>query len=258
VYSRDKKPTDPAQLNRPLWNPTAPRGRKAFQEVWYLKVNDPDTNRALWLRLTLLISANGFRRIAETWAIFFQRNSTKDVTKLALKQTYDLSAFSSDADGTIRIGECELGANRTRGKITSKGKTISWDLQLQDGHEATFELLPRSLSRTGLLKNTAVTVSEDLRFDGTTEIDGVTHEWKNAAGMQAHLSGAKNGHSWVWGHCNLFVDEGGKPVPFLFEGMSAKARLVGKLASPKLSTFLFHYEGKAYHFNSLWDALRVR
>jgi hypothetical protein len=226
--------------------------------VWYLKVNDPAANRALWIRMTLLISANGFRRVAETWAVHFQRGANKEVAKQAWKQSHDLKAFSSSDDGTIRVADCEFAPTHTRGQISSKGKTIAWDLQLQTGHDASFNLVPPALSRSGLVKNSAVTVAEDLRFSGTVEIDGEKFEWKNAAGMQAHLSGPKNGHSWVWGQCNLFVDGQGQPVPFLFEGLSAKARLLGSLPSPKLSTFFFHYEGKPYVFNSLWDALRVK
>lgn len=250
--------TPQESLNRPLWNPRESRARKAFQEVWYLKVNDPDANRALWLRLTLLVSANGFRRVAETWAVHFQRSQTREVSKIAWKQSHDLKSFSYGEDGAIRIEGCEFGPARTRGSITSNGRTISWDLNLMTGHEASFNLVPESLSRIGLVRNTAVTVAEDLRFSGHVDIDGQRSEWKNAAGMQAHLSGSKNGHSWVWGHCNLFVDAQGKPVPFLFEGLSAKARLLGSLPSPRLSTFFFHYEGQPYRFNSLWDSLRVK
>jgi hypothetical protein len=243
----------------PLWDPADTRERRAFQEVWYLKVNDPASNRALWLRLTLLISANGFRRVAEAWAIHFQRSSSnQEVTKLALKQTHDLGSFSCDPDGTLRVGECEFSPARTRGRVTYKGHSIRWDLTLQPGHDASFNLVPGALSRAGLVRNTAVTVAEDLRFSGFSEVDGERFDWRDAAGMQAHLSGPKSGHSWIWGHCNLFVDAQGRPVPFLFEGLSAKARLVGSLPSPRLSTFYFHYEGKPYVFNSLWDALRVK
>jgi hypothetical protein len=247
-----------SQLNAPDWSPKNPKTRGAFQEAWFLKLNDPVGQRALWLRLTILVSGNGFRRVAETWAIYFQRGAAKEVTKLAMKQTHDLHSFSADGDGTIRIGECEFGPARTRGRITSKGKTIAWDFELQPGHEAQFNLVPESLRRAKLVRNHVVTVSEDLRINGTTEIDGQKSEWKNAAGMQGHLSGTKSGHSWVWGHCNLFVDQQGKPVPFIFEGLSAKARLLGPLSSPRLSTFYFHYEGKPYAFNSLWDSLRVK
>src|SRR5207245_1751688 len=152
-----------------------------------------------------------FRRIAETWAIHFQRTAHKEVSKVALKQTHDLSTFSTLADGTIRLGGCEFGIRHTRGHITSQGKSISLDLGRRPGLETSFDLVPRGLSRAGLIRNTAVTVNEDLRFSGTTDIDGLRSEWKDAAGMQAHLSGTKNGHSWVWGHCNLFVDSQGRP-----------------------------------------------
>jgi hypothetical protein len=243
------------QLNHPFWNSARNAG---FQEVWYLKLNDPAANRALWLRFTLLVSANGFKKVAETWAIYFQRNASKEITKLAVKQTHDLAAFSEDAAGTLRIGPCELGRERTRGTIQSKGKTLSWDLAIGTGHDTSFNLVPESLQRVGLVKNTAMTVGEDLRFTGTTVIDGETIAWKDVAGMQAHLSGPKNGHSWAWGHSNLFVDGGGRPVPFLFEGLSAKARLAGPIHSPQLSTFFFLYESRPYSFNTFWDSVRVK
>jgi hypothetical protein len=250
-----------ASFNRPRWNQAPVQGGRppgAFQEVWYLKLNDPTQNRALWLRLTLLVSANGFKRVAETWAIQFQRTSNKEVSKVALKQTFDLGTFSCDESGTLRAENFELSPTHTRGKIISKGHTIEWDLQIQQGHEATFNLVPETLSRSRIVRNTAFTVGEDLRFTGSSTVDGERTEWKDAAGMQAHLSGPKNGHSWVWGQCNLFVDAQGKPVPFLFEGLSAKARLGGGLSTPRLSTFYFHYEGQPYEFNTLWDAVRVK
>jgi hypothetical protein len=251
-----------ADFNRPHWVQAPVKGGRppaAFQEVWYLKLNDPTHNRALWLRLTLLVSANGFRRVAETWGIFFQRSSnSREVTKVALKQTHDLSTFKCSPDGTLQAENFELSPTHTRGQIASKGRTIAWDLKITPGHDARFNLVPETLHRSKIVRNTAFTVGEDLRFTGTSTVDNDTTEWKDAAGMQAHLSGPKNGHSWVWGHCNLFVDGQGKPVPFLFEGLSAKARLAGSLSTPRLSTFYFHYEGQPYEFNTLWDAVRVK
>lgn len=265
------------ELNRPIWNSASPsfpsksagasRASGAFQEVWYLKLNDPASQRALWLRMTLLISANGFRQVAETWAVYFQRGANREVSKLALKQTHDLKAFQASpqgfGDGGIRIGDCEFSGGRIRGRIQSKGRSMSWDLSLASAQEAHFNLVPEALRRSGLVRNTAVTAAEDLVVNGTTEITderGATESiaWANAAGMQAHLSGPKSPHSWVWGHCNLFVGESGRPVPFVFEGLSARARLIGPLPSPRLSTFYFLYEGKPYAFNSLWESLRVK
>ncbi len=245
-------------LNTPHWSPET----RPFQEVWYLKLNDPGNQRALWLRFTLLVSHNGFKRVAETWAIFFQRNPAKDVTKTALKQTFSIENFSFRAienggDGGIQIAQSELTPTSTKGSIQSKGNTIDWDLKMTANQAHSFNMVPEILSKIKVVKNTAVTVAEDLRFTGTSKINGETVSWNLAPGMQGHLSGPKNGHSWTWGHCNCFTDESGNPAPFVFDGLTARAQVAGA-PTPWLSTFFFLYRGTPYHFNTLWDSLRVR
>jgi hypothetical protein len=244
--------------NQPVWTGLTDDARKGFQEVWYLKLNDPDGSKALWLRFTLLSSGNGFKRVAETWAIFFSRKDNSDVAKIALKQTHEISAFVPAEGGTgVRIGECELVDGATRGAIQAKGHTIRWDLRVAPGAAVSFNLVPDLLARAGIVKNRVRTVGEDLRFSGSCEVDGERFEFAQAPGMQGHLSGPKNGHSWVWGHCNSFVNEQGAPAAFIFEGLTARARL-GPFPSPRLSAFLFVYQGQEYRFNSLWDAIRCR
>jgi hypothetical protein len=105
------------------------------------------------------------------------------------------------------------------------------------------------------VENAAFTVGEDLLFSGTTVIDGEKISWQDAVGMQAHWSGSRLGQSWIWGHCNHFLDETGTPVPFVFEGWSLKSRLFG-MTSPSICSFFFYYRGEAYRFNTVWDALR--
>lgn len=253
--------------NSPIWKPIdaaaspgASAQRGGFQEVWYLKLNDPFSNRALWLRFTLLISANGFKKVAETWAIYFDRKDSREISKVALKQTHDIQKFSNDFAGSksIRIGECELSDGHTRGMITSMGKSIRWDLKIVAPRSESFDYVPKQLAKSGIVKNFTRTVYEDARFTGTSEVDGEKQVWTAAPGMQGHLAGPKNGHSWVWGHCNAFVNEQGTPVPFVFEGLTARSRLGGMIASPKMSAFYFHYQGQEYLFNSLLDAFRSR
>ncbi|MGK5087653.1 hypothetical protein WDW86_08855 [Bdellovibrionota bacterium FG-2] len=240
--------------NSPLWAPD----RQPFQEVWYLKLNDPSAQRALWLRFTLLVSHNGFKRIAEVWAIFFQRGLTKDISKIALKQTFSIENFANNPSSTgIQIAQSELTSSLTKGAIQSKGNSIEWDLKISSAQDYSFNMVPETLSRLKVVKNTAVTVAEDLRFTGTSKINGETVSWNQAPGMQGHLSGPKNGHSWTWGHCNCFTDEKGNAVPFVFDGLTARAQVAGA-PTPWLSTFFFLYRGTPYRFNTLWDALRVR
>lgn len=246
-------------LNIPAWSGEIAKSGEAFQEVWYLKMNDPATNRALWLRFSILVSHNGFRRLAEVWAIYFQRNSNRDLTKTAIKQSFDIQAFRPEgASGGFSLGNCEFSDTSLRGSIQSKGRSIQWDLKLTPNQEASFNFIPSTMKKYGFNKNSIVTVQEDLRVSGKTVIDGETIQWDDALGMQGHLSGAMVGHSWIWGHCNVFVNDQGKPVPFVFEGVSGRAKVFATVPTPRLSAFYFNYQGRSYEFNTLMDSLRIR
>lgn len=243
--------------NAPVWTPARTQKRKGFQEVWFLKINDRSGNRALWIRFTLLVSKNGFQKVSETWAILFQRETNREVTKWAVKQTFPLSSLKA-SDGTIQIGECLLSAQQTKGTIQSKGRSIQWNLKLQNLHDRPVNMIPETLKRLGIVKNEFWGVSENLVATGTVNVDGTVFEFKDAPGMQSHISGPKNGHSWVWGHANSFVNEKGEAVPFIFDGITAKARLPGSLSTPKMSSFYFFYQGKHYCFTSLWDSIHLK
>jgi hypothetical protein len=227
-----------------------------MQKAWYLKFNDPDSQRALWLRFTALSSSNGFKRVAETWAVYFHKNSNRDIKKLAIKQSYEIEAFSTESN-QVRIGDSFLSTQETQGTITSKGNTLEWKLTLVPADDCHFNLIPEVLSKTGLVKNSIFTVSESLLVTGTVVINGETIHWKQAPGMSGQMNGPKAGHSWVWGQSNSFVNEQGRPVPFIFEGLTAKAQL-GPMVTPKLSSFFFRYQDKNYYFNTLRDLFYLK
>ncbi len=231
--------------------------RKSFQEVWYLKLNEPAQNRALWLRFTLLLSKNGYKKISEVWGIFFQKKENGEILKTALKQTFPLACFKGE-NNKIQIQESFLTDHHTQGMIEAKGQHLKWNLEIKSLNGECFDLVPKTLSKTGVIKNKALTVHENLSFSGTCLVNGESYSWEQSPGMQAHLAGSKNGHSWVWSHCNYFLDEKGQPAQVVFEGLSARAKLLCGVPSPKLSTFYFNYQDKAYHLNSLWSAIRSR
>ncbi len=257
--------------NAPVWNPSSTEEARGFQEIWFLKFNDPIHKKSLLLRFTLLVSGNGFRQVAETWAVFLNRpesssGGASEIQKIALRQSHDIQAFSSmEAGGVpagIRVANCELSDGRTRGVINSKGHSIRWDFVLTPtgGTSASgFSFVPDLLGRAGIVRNRMATVQENLLVSGSCEIDGQKHVWTNSPGMQAHGSGPRNPYSWVWGHCNSFVDDHDKPVPFVFDGCSMRPQLLaGTFIGPTLSTFYFVYNGQEYRFNSVWDAIRSR
>jgi hypothetical protein len=247
--------------NEALWPRLTPEEKAGFHEGWYLKLNDPARRTALWLRFTLLSSRNGFRREAAVWAIAFERTPEGEVRKTAVRQAFDISAFSTPSPDEIRVGECALGPGWTRGRVQSKGREIRWDLKFDariPGRPGTFSLVPESLARAGLVQGRIATVGEDLLFTGQSSVDGQLQRWEQAPGMQGHLSNTRGGHSWAWAHCNSFVDEAGNPSDLVFEGLTVRARIAGYVPSPRFSSFFFRYKGEDYHLNSIWSAIQSR
>ena len=239
--------------NRPFWDGDP----GPHQEVWYLKMNAPGEDRALWLRFTLLSGAA--KQVAEVWAIYFQR-APDGVQKIGLKNTHPISAFSAAAGdplNLIRIGENTFSDGGTRGEVCSDDHVIRWDFSIRPAQDLAFDFVPAPLRRLGLVRNTAVNVFEDLRFTGWSEVDGEHTEWQGAPGMQGHLAGPRNGHTWAWAHCNQFTDATGQPVSAIFDGLSARARLGKSGASPYLSTQFIQFAGQNYYFNRMRDLFRI-
>jgi hypothetical protein len=243
--------------NAPVWNSNRPKGKEKFQEVWFVKLNDPDGTRALWLRFTLLVTKNGFQRIAETWAVFLQREPGKEITKSAVKQSFGIASFSSFPAG-IKIESCTLGTDHTQGQIQSKGKSIRWDLAINNLQPHSVNFLPQAARKIGLFPTLISTISEEMLFSGTVTVDGVVHEFKNAPGCKSHWSGERSADSWVWGQANVFKNDQGEPSPFIFEGITARPRWGGNLKGPKLSSFYFFYKEQHYLFDSAWDAFQLK
>ena len=248
-------------MNRAAWTSLPAAERTGFQEAWYLRLADsPDTGKArqsLWLRFTLLSSANGFRKTAEVWAILVQKKEQGETLKTAIKQTFVMQDFL-DAESGISIGPCFFSDRASRGTLTSKGRTISWELAYSPDSKASFSLIPEFVARTGLVKNQVTTEASDLRFNGTCTSDGQTYTWQKAFGMQGHLCGPKSGHSWAWTHCNDFTNQQGRYEPIILEAMTARARLLGGLPSPAVSSFYLRYKDQEYHLNRFWNAVHSR
>lgn len=246
---------DATPRNTPFWQPAL---AGPHQEVWYLKFNDPAAGRALWLRFTLLLRADGSKRLAETWAIAFTREN-EAVAKVAVKNTLPIDAFATlpGADGAFRIGDCTFSDTGTTGEILSGENVVRWDLRFAQDHRAAFDFVPPLLKTLGIVKNTAWTVFEDLRFEGWSEVNGERFNWSGAPGMQGHLAGAKLGHSWVWGHCNTFVDEQGRPAGMIWDGLTGRARLGQSASTPAMTGMYIRYDGVDYPVKGVWSALRA-
>lgn len=242
---------DQIYSNAPRFMEEANKG--GFQEVWYLKFNDTRMPRALWLRFTILVRQDRKKEVAEVWAIFSNRTGGK-TQKAGLKNTYPLSSFMPLENSGIGIGENWLTERGTAGSLQGDSAAISWNFDITEGAGGGYDFVPASLRRLGLVKNRAVTVFEQQYYTGWCDVNGECFEWKAAPGMQGHLGGSKNGHSWIWGHCNAFVDDSGTPAPMTWDGLSARAHAGGVVLPPLTSMYLYTRE-ITLSFNTVADML---
>lgn len=242
---------NPLFTNTPMFNARTQDG--GYQEVWYLKCNAPDAVRALWLRFTILIRADHSKEIAEVWAIFFDRRDGRTY-KTGIKNTWPLSEFQTVNTTGLRIHENSLLEDSTSGMVENDTSRIAWEFRMTPGEDAQQDFVPAALKRLGLVKNTALTIHEQWLFTGWCEVNGERFIWNQAPGMQGHLAGPKNGHSWAWGHCNCFVDESGAPASLVWDGLSARARL-GNRATPHLTSMYVQLGRERFSMNTVRDAL---
>lgn len=249
--------------NHPVFDPAAVPA-SGWQEVWYLRCNDPESGEALWLRFTLLVRCDGSKRVAETWAIHFHKHPDGGVDKTGMKNTHPLAAFRIEYTAphantaAFHIADCFFSDQHTFGEVATAEHSIRWDLTITPAQSLAFDFVPAALRRLGLVKNMAITPCEDLRFSGWVEVDGHRRDWRAAPGMQGHLAGPKNGHSWAWAHCNMFVDDAASPQPVILDALSARARLGSGRATPLLSTLYVHVGRHDLRCNGLRDVLRTK
>jgi hypothetical protein len=235
-----------------LWLRFKERPQSGFQESWHLNFYDPLSLHSIWIRFSILVSRNGFKRLAEVRAIVIKRG-TPQIT--ATSCSIDLAQFKP-LKGQLQIGNPTLSESQSTGTLNSKGHSISWELSYSgsSGYLMTPAHSPRKLS-----KNRYGTLSGDLLLSGSLTIDGQTLVIKNAPGSLTHWSGNRVPHSWNGCQANSFANERGEPAHLVFEALAVRSRItLGPLRAPQYTSYYFRYRDEEFHFNTLWDSLRNR
>lgn len=247
------------ELNQPRWTDLDLSGASPFQEVWHLLVTDPGAKRSCWLRFTILLSANRFRRVGEISAVLFSHG--QDARQVALKQGFDIGSFTGTAEA-IRLGTGELTEAGSKGVLRSKGRVLEWDFRLSapnpDQPRSTYRLIPGAIARLGFGKTQLTTVRQAIPCEGTLRLDGETLNLSGALATQRHVFGSALGQAWFWAQGDHFTDTEGKPVDFGYELLTYSPRVAGRLTGLRLSATALRYQGQTYWLNSYVNPLRLR
>ena len=230
--------------NLTIWQPDNQRGHV---ESYFLKLNDPAQNRALWLKFTLYCpKGKPAETVGECWGIAF--DSADGSKTAAFKETYPVAgcklartAFDLDFNGNI------LQEGVTKGKLKGPAGDLSWDLTFTPGAES-FSLFPLPWMYTAKLPKSKIkTPHPSSLFSGSYTLNGVTVKVNGVRGMQGHNWGSEHSHLYAWAHCSDFEGYGDDTY---FEGFSGKIK-VGPWVSPFMNMAVLQLRGKRYVWNGL-------
>src|SRR5258705_7581848 len=101
------------------WNATRfdPSAEHGHVESHFLKLNDADGRRALWLKATILARI-GQAPVAEAWAVAFDR----ELGHAAAKQVVPWESASFARAGlAIRVADVAIALASTRGALAASG-----------------------------------------------------------------------------------------------------------------------------------------
>jgi hypothetical protein len=235
-------------------------GQDSHVESWFLRVNDPDSPRAIWLKATVLLQDDGSRN-AEAWCSVFDADSTAAVRQTIPMAEADISATEGPLEATIGDLRLHLDENsgHVSGAMTHEGTEINWDLQMEripgDLGEPLSLLPTEKLIDAPFPKNKLLTPFPAARFTGSVRWGSQTWDIDNWVGMQGHNWGAAHSPEYAWGQC-VFSDATGEPFAMV-EGASGRIEL-GPVNSPLLSMLTVRRGDKEYRFDKLVDLWRQK
>ena len=207
--------------------------RPAGYEVWFLKLNDPRTGSALWLRETQ--SLRGAARVSSRWYVWFDA-----VGRRVLKGRWD------EPSGGAAVSPLAAG------RMTARGPGVEWDVRWAKGEAPAFEFVPRPLAALGLASSRYEAPVPAGRFSGRLALEGQEFVFEGAPGSIGHLWGRAMAAEWRWAHA-AFAREG---APYaVVEVLSARVEAAG-VPLPWLTAANLWLDGRLHRCSGVWRGLR--
>lgn len=218
--------------------------RRGWYEAYFLLLNNPAQDLALWLRWLLLVPRAATQPPAITqWAmlsaggrpVFVQRESVA-------------VPWPDFVQGLVQ--------GQSRGQIGQA--RLQWRLQWTPAPEAV-PLYPYPwMYRVGWPRTKVCAPGAKLAISGELQFAGQQYMVERAAGYLGHLWGTQMASAWAWAQCNHFA---GHPEAH-FEALSARLA-VGPATTPPLTLARLSVAGEEYRFDrplswlqrpTQWDA----
>jgi hypothetical protein len=222
-----------------------PGSRKGHVESYFLKINDPKAERAVWVKATIL-AALGKEPVAESWVVAFERGKPAASAKSVFE--YSAARFAKDA---LDVTLPNLSLSRESAKGALEG--IAFDLALSDTSKPLLHY-PHPQMYSGPFPSTKMTSPmPDLRARGHVKVG--TREWDvdGWRGLLGHNWGRGHAFAYAWGHCNVWNERD----DVVFEGASARVR-VGPALLPTGTVLVARIGPETHAINRLRRVFRNR
>jgi len=273
------------------WDPVKVDPAKGHLESTFIKLNDPNARRALWVKMTVFAPtkrASGGpayergRTVAEAWAIAFDHTHEEPKEgpasyreppiatgaarsrHVAVKQTVPIEAatLARTRPLLLQVNGVRYDGKRLSGEVTHGSSTVRFDLLLTPRDLAPLIPFPwERLYRGSFPKQKIMTPILDALADGWVEIvrtDGPSSRWEVESwpAMQGRNWGSGHSDSYAWAHCNLWREPEGREL--VFEGFSGKVRLARAIYTPLTTIVAIRYRGVRYETRSVSEILRTK
>jgi hypothetical protein len=217
-------------------------------ESWFLKANDRDARRAIWLKWTIWASDRApDRALAETWAVAFGGATGHVATKTSVP--FEQARFAAGGLGAT-IDGCRLFEGGAQGRVESGGRAIAYDLRIESREPPLVHLPASWMYAPSFPAQKIVSPMPDLRVTGTATVQGETWTLDAWPGMLGHNWGHAHAAPYAWGHCSAW--DGGEDGVVL-EGFTARARA---LPIPPVTALVLRYQGKRHALNGFASIAR--
>jgi hypothetical protein len=231
---------------------------RAHVESYFVKANHPTEGRAIWVKTTIFSptagSGGAHGAVGEAWAIAFDR----DRGHVAVKACEPIADCRFSREGIdAQVAGCSITRTLTSGALRTSDRSLSWRLELAPERGDLRPLPYDWMYNAPFPSSKLASPVGDARVYGTITVNGETWDVENWRGMLGHNWGKRHAPEYAWVHANQFVDENGKPVDLVFEGVSARVAL-GTLRTPRLTTLMLRVRGVTYAINSVRSMLTTR
>lgn len=219
-------------------------------ESYFLKLNDPEGQRALWVKATILKKQGSAPAVAEAWAVAFDRGKPA----VGVKQVMPLGEARFSPDGfDLQVGHVRFRDGRIEGEVESGRHRISYALDFTTQSAPLIPFPSVRMYQGKLPSSKLVSPYPDARFTGHYTVDDETVEVVGWKGMQGHNWGLRHAQLYGWVHCNQWVDD----EDLMLEGVTARVK-VGPVVAPPLTLVCVWHRGVRYELNDPATLLRAK